>query len=256
MIYFSGCGEGAANKGPETGLEMETLVKDNPNVINWWENMRGEKSGCCDISSFLYTIGLDLFKNKYYTLITLATAVITLPHNVVPTFIPDHIKWIGGTVFQATMSLAFIGAANTISRLFMWKFSKNEVVRSIDILTISSLLSGAGLVCTVFLYEYWMYIILCIIYGVTRGVYSIYYSLILIGIVGKERVHHGYGVSMTIKGIVLLVGMSSLGAVADTTYNAWGYNVVFISLGSCEILAAFILIALRILYHNAETDCP
>ncbi len=69
---------------------------------------------------------------------------------------------------------------------------------------------------------------------------------------GKERSHHGYGVAMTIQGIVLLVGMSSFGAVTDATYRVWGYNVVFILNGGCEIVAGFILIILRILYHTAH----
>ncbi len=81
---------------------------------------------------------------------------------------------------------------------------------------------------------------------------TIYYSLILIGIVGKERAHHGYGVCLTIKGVVILAGMSSFGALTDFTYSAWGYNIVFLCLGSCEIIAAFILIALNILYRNDE----
>ena len=168
------------------------------------------------------------------------------------TVIPDHIKWTGGTEWQATSSLVIIGAANTISRLFIWTLSKDEVYRSIDVLTISSLLSGTGLVCTLFLYQYWMYVILCVLYGITRGVYIIYYSLILIQIIGKDRAHHAFGVGMTVKGIIVLIAMSSVGAITDATYHTWGYNVVFLSLGGCEIVAGFILIALRVLHQNVE----
>ncbi len=57
-------------------------------------------SKCCDRHSFLYTIGLDLFTNRYYTLLTVANTLITLPHNIVPTILPDHIKWNGGKKYQ------------------------------------------------------------------------------------------------------------------------------------------------------------
>ena len=99
-----------------------------------------------------------------------------------------------------------------------------------------------------------MYVILCLLFGITRGVYIICYALLLIRLVGKERSHHGYGVAMTIQGIVLLIAMSSFGAVTDATYKEWGYNVVFILNGCCEIVAGFVLIILRILYHMAHKE--
>ncbi len=232
--------------------EFEIPIKSEDD-FNSESNMPDKKHHSCywHITSIFYTTGLDLFKNKYYTLLVLATTFISLPHNMVPTIIPDHIKWTGWTEFQATSSLMIIGAANTLSRLFFWKISKDDVIRSIDILTVSSLLSGTGLACTLFLHEYWMYVILCIVYGITRGVYMIYYSLLLIQIVGKDRGHHGYGVCSTIKGIVILITMSSFGVVTDLTYHVWGYNIVFLSLGSCEIVACFILIGMRMLYCNS-----
>ncbi len=228
------------------------IAKNYSNLSSDHDMMPKNKDNfcCCDIASISYTTGLDLFNNKYYTMLIVATAFIILPHNVVPTIIPDHMKWTGATEIQVTSSLVIIGVANTVSRLFFWKFSKDEVLHTIDILTISSLLSGTGLVCTLFLYEYWMYVIFCILFGITRGVFMIYQSLLLIQIVGKERAHHGYGVSLTVRGIIVLIGMSSVGAVTDATYNKWWYNVVFLSLGGCEIVAGFILIALRILYRN------
>ena len=216
------------------------------------DNPTGRKNhiDCCNITSLAYTIGLDLFKNKYYALVVLATSFIVLPHNIVPTIMPDHIKWTGGTEIQAMYSLTIIGAANTVSRLFFWKFSDDKVYHSADILAASSLLSGVGLVCTLFLDQYWMYVILCILYGITRGVYMIYYSLLLIQIVGKERSHQGYGLNSTLRGMIVLIATPSFGAVTDVTYNAWGYNIVFLSLGSCEIVAGFILIGLRMLYRK------
>ncbi len=163
---------------------------DNLEPVDIGKDMTPSKkqnSSCQNTASFFYTSGLDLFTNKYYTILILATTFISIPHHVFHTVIPDHIKWTGGTEWQATSSLVIIGAANAISRLSIWKLSNDEIYRSIDVLTISSLLSGTGLVCTLFLYEYWMYIILCVLYGFTRGVYMIYYGLLLIQIVGKGK---------------------------------------------------------------------
>ncbi len=212
-------------------------------------NENNQKS--CKTSSLLHAVGLDLFANKYFTLLTVATSLITIPHNVIPTIIPDHINLMGGTTVQATNTLVIIGIANTVSRLFVWNFSKKEVLHSVDVLVISSLLSGIGLVSTLFLQEYWMYVILCVLFGLTRGVYIIYYYILLLQLMEKERRHHAYGIAMTIQGIILVIAMSSFGALTDATYKEWGYGVVFVVNGSCEIVAGCILIVIRILYQMA-----
>ncbi len=226
-------------------------VKTEHSVKNTEAGKENRQMGC-NISSLLYTVGLDLFTNKYFTLLTLAASLITIPHNVVPTVMPDNIKMMGGTTVQATSSLVIIGIANTVSRLFVWNFSKDDVLHSVNILAISSFLSGIGLVCTIFLQEYWMYVILCVLFGLTRGVYIIYYYILLLQLIEQERRHHAYGIAMTTAGIILVIAMSSFGALTDATYKVWGYNVVFIINGSCEIAAGCILIVIRILHQSSS----
>ncbi len=75
--------------------EKQSLLKISNNVMDTKldEGLDHPNSNCCDRHSFLYTMGLDLFTNRYYTLLTVANTLITLPHNIVPTILPDHIKW-------------------------------------------------------------------------------------------------------------------------------------------------------------------
>ena len=84
-------------------LGGQPCIKDGEKQ-SYHKDIDGERdhhnSICCDRHSFLYTIGLDLFTNRYYTLLTVANTLITLPHNIVPTILPDHIKWNGGKKFQ------------------------------------------------------------------------------------------------------------------------------------------------------------
>ena len=142
-----------------------------------------------------------------------------------------------------------IGIANTFSRLCVWNLSKENVLLWMDILAISSLISGASLVSTVLYQTYWMYVALCILFGVTRGIYIIYIALLVMHIVGAERTHHGFGVKMTLVGILLLVAMPACGALAEATRHQWGYTIVFIVCGVSEIVAGLICIIMRIMYN-------
>ncbi len=212
----------------------------------------GDNSKYNRLRSCLYILGLDLFTDKYFTLLIITCLFICIPHNIVPTVLPDHMIWTGTSKAEATATLMVIGIANTCGRLCVWNLSKENALMWMDILAISSLISGASLACTVFYNEYWMYVVLCIIFGVTRAIYVIYFSLLLMHIVDTSRTHHAFGVSMTLAGIVLLVGMPALGALAESTHHQLGYMVVFISAGTCEIIAGLLCIIMRILYYRNQ----
>ncbi len=246
--------------------ELESLVANKPSPNND-DNMKSIENHCrpesydelteqqsngykgSKLAAFLYVLGLDLFKDKYFSVLVVVYLLILLPHHIVPTLMPDHIVWTGGSKAQATTTLVVIGIANTCSRLFVWNLSKENVLLWMDILAISSLVSGASLACTVLYTDYWMYIALCILFGLTRGIFVIYHSLLLIHIVGAGRSHHGFGVQLTAAGIMLLLGMPASGALAEATRHQWGYVIVFIVVGVCEIIAGLICILMRIRYH-------
>ncbi len=209
-----------------------------------------DNSKCNRLRSCLYMLGFDLFADKYFTILIIISLFICIPHNIVPTVLPDHMIWTGTSKAEATATLMVIGIANTCGRLCVWNLSKENALIWMDTLAISSLISGASLACTIFYKEYWMYVVLCILFGVTRAIFVIYFSLLLMHIVDTDRTHHAFGVSMTLAGIVLLCGMPALGALAEITHHQWGYTVVFISSGACEIIAGLLCIIMRILYYR------
>ncbi len=134
------------------------------------------ESGGNSFTSCLNILGLDLFYDKYFTLLIVFGLLNIVPHYFFPTVITDHVLWIGGSQLQADGTLMVIGLANTCSRLFVWNISRENVLIWMDVLAISSLISGASLACTVFYHKYWMYVILCVLFGVTRGILVIYYQ--------------------------------------------------------------------------------
>ncbi len=158
------------------------------------------------ICALSYDLGLDLLTNKFYALHVLACVFIVLPHNMPPVILPDHILWTGLSRNLAAASLVIIGVANTCSRFFAWNISKESPHHWFTTMALSSIISGVALACTFFYKTYWMYIIMCLVFGITRGIYVIHNALITVHLVGKERNHHAWGISLTIRGIALLIG--------------------------------------------------
>ncbi len=194
---------------------------------------------------FIKTTGVDLFRNKSFILAIITSALVILPHLVVPTILPDHVHSLGFDEQKADSTLIIIGAANALCRLLVWKLT-SDIDTNLNILALSSVLSGISIMCCVFYDSYWMYVAFSLVFGVTRGVFIIYFTLITLDIVGTDRSHHGFGIGLTCRGLAVLCGMPGFGALVDVTREKWGYNLVFMSLGSAEILAGLLFIVLKL----------
>ncbi len=191
------------------------------------------------------TTGLDLFLNKQFTLVIVSSALVILPHYVVPTILPDHVHSLGFTQQKADNTLTMMGAANSLCRFLIWKLT-SDFDTNLNILALTSVISGVSIICCVFYESYWMYVVFSLVFGSTRGVFFVYFILVTITIVGKERSHHGFGVGLTCRGLAVLCGMPGFGALADATRERWGYNLLFLSLGSAEIIAGLLFIVLKV----------
>ncbi len=199
------------------------------------------------------TTGLDLFMDKAFTLVIISSALVILPHLVVPTILPDHVYSLGFTEQKADNTLTIIGGANTLCRLFIWKLT-SDIDTNLNILALSSIISGVSITCCIFYDSYWMYVIFSLVFGVTRGVFAVYFTLVTITIVGKNRSHHGIGVGLTCRGLAVLCGMPGFGALADATRERWGYHLVFVCLGSAEIMAGLLFIVLKVVRKHRELE--
>ncbi len=192
-------------------------------------------------------LGLDLFNNKMYVSAVIASGFVTLPTHITPAVLPQHLLWTGASPQNAASVLVIIGIASICSRLLLGILSLEQETARLNILIISRILSGTSLICCLVYNTYWMYVIFSMLFGITSGILVIYFTLLMVHIVGKHRSHHGFGINYSIQGIVLLIGMPLFGALADRSFNAWGYNLVFIYLGAAEIISGLLFFIIRLL---------
>ena len=114
---------------------------------------------------------LELFKNRYFVILQFAHFLIIMSHHVIPTMLPEHIVLLGGTMQQGADTVVIIGAANTISRFLQGNTITDSPKLLMVTLAVSSLVSGASLLLSILFKDYWMYVCLSIIFGLTRGIY-------------------------------------------------------------------------------------
>ncbi len=222
--------------------ETQPLVQENQPSISHDQTP--------DQSSILITLGLDLFKNRQFTLGIISSVLIIIPHHVIPTVLPDYILWLRWSSQEATNTLVFMGLANMLSRLFIWDLTGQDPRSWLLILCISRIFSGISLLVACLFTQYWMFVLLCIVFGILRGLYVIFYYLLLIRIVGTKRTHHGVGIMYTAWGIGILIGLTGSGIIADISFENWGYIFVLIFVGGAEVVGGLIFLLMRILWKE------
>ncbi len=238
----------------EPSTELETVIESDQTELrdegaNQKDKSNGKRTRLQSVAEYF---GLDLFRNKSYALTAVASGFVTLPQQMTTTVLPEHILWTGGTRQQATNTLLFVGVSSLFFRLFLGRLSSENQKTRLNLLSISSIVSGTSLVGSLFYNTYWMYVIFSVLWGITKGILVVYFALFMVYVVGKERSHQGFGIAYTIKGTVLLIGMPAFGAVADGTFDTWGYNLVFLCLGVAEIIVGLIFLAIRLLFMDKK----
>ncbi len=194
--------------------------------------------------------GLELFKNGHFLLLMLANLLVIISHYVIPTMLPEHIVLLGGSSDQGASTIVIIGAANIFSRVVLWNIKTDNAKSLMAILSVSSIISGASLMLSIFYTKFWIYVCLCIIFGLTRGIYIINAVLLTVKIVGAENSHHAFGITFSVWGLGILIGLPSCGVLANITSALYQYSIVFMCVGSAEVLAGILFIIMYITWRE------
>ncbi len=250
----------------KSGTEQIPINKTEPDKVitesveQKYEQMSGHENGqssdrtASNKDSIFTTIGLDLFLDQQFLLANISAILIIMPHNVIPTIFPDHLLSLGYTSHQATNTVVYIGIANMLSRLVVWDAAGEDPRLWLFVLSVSSIFSGLSLLLTCLFTHYWMFVLLCIVFGILRGLYIIYMYLLLNTIVMKERIHHGVGIMYTSWGVGILIGLTVSGLIADVSPGPAHYVFVLVFVGAAEIVGGLILCLMRILWNGTVQD--
>ncbi len=221
-------------------IQSESECSDDP--------YKGNKS-----NSTVKGLGLDLLRNGHFAVLMVANFLIIISHYIIPIMLPEHIVLLGGSQQQGANMVVIIGGANIFSRLLLGNVKTETTKSMIAIVAVSSIISGGSLGISVFYTSYWMYACLCITFGLTRGIYIIYATLLTVRIVGKENSHHAFGVTFSVWGLAIVIGLPSCGVLAHVTWVEFQYRIVFMCVGIGEILAGVLFIMMYINAGNEST---
>ncbi|CAF0824295.1 unnamed protein product [Adineta steineri] len=197
-------------------------------------------------------IDLNLLKNTAFTLFTVSNFLASLGFNVIYNFADDlanDSKVIKGHRTYIVMS---IGLSNILGRVIIGYLGDRKWINRLLLFIITLIISGiATIIAPLCGSSVITHIGYASLFGFFSGGYVALTSIVLVDIVGKNKLSDAFGVLLLFIGIATAIGTPIVGAMRDafsdfTRPFLWPYLIF----GSCTVLSGVILFAIPFLQRK------
>lgn len=186
-------------------------------------------------------LDLALFKNPLFLLFIISNFLTSIGFNIPYVFIVSQAKSLSFTSTQAGMFLSVIGVANTIGRIILGYISDKPWVNRLYVYIACLTLCGVSLVASAFCTNFYTLAAAMAAYGFTIGAYVGLTSVILVDLLGLEKLTNAFGLVLLFQGFASLVGPPMGGALYD---HLGSYGPAFHLAGITIGISGLILLAI------------
>lgn len=160
-------------------------------------------------------LDFSLFTDVIFILFTISNFLTSIGFNIPYVFLVPRAKAMGLTTEEGSMLLSIVGIANTIGRIVLGYLSDKPWVNRLHIYNWSLTLCGIATMGCAFCNDFTSLAIYASVFGSTIGVYVGLTSVILVDLLGLEKLTNAFGLLLLFQGIASLVGPPLGGALYD-----------------------------------------
>lgn len=148
----------------------------------------------------------SLFKDVVFIVFTLSNFCTSIGFNVPYVYISSQATILGLSKEKASYLLAIIGIANTIGRIILGYISDKPWVNRLLVYNICLTMCGIATACSVFCNDFISLAVYAAVFGFTIGAYVGLTSVILVDLLGLERLTNAFGLLLLFQGVASLIG--------------------------------------------------
>lgn len=206
-------------------------------------------------SSFLSEIlhglqtGFDfqLLRNLHFLFFCFNICLFTSSHWTIPVFLPALSLEKGIKVMESALLISIIGISDLISRIVMGLFLDLKWVkpyRRFIFTTIIGLQVIMMFSCS-YAKRFWEFALVCVAYGSLSGGTIAQLSIIVVDLLGVEKLASSFGWTLCFQGIGILIGPPLAGQIRDAYKN---YSMVYSYAGGMMFAGLLFLLTSAVLY--------
>ncbi|XP_033325059.1 monocarboxylate transporter 5 [Megalopta genalis] len=224
----------------EDRLYVQESLKNLPNSMEYSKADAKILNGNCEeaVGNFHEILDISILKDPVFILFTFSNFCTSIGFNVPYVYVLPQAEEQGITKKDASYLLAIIGIANTMGRIVLGYISDKPWVNRLLIynlcLTICGLATILSTECTSFV----TFAIYTSIFGFTSGAYVGLTSVLLIDLLGLERLTNAFGLLLLFQGFASLLGPPIAGCLYDVLKS---YDPGFYTAGAMITISGLIL---------------
>lgn len=212
-IFFSG----SIERIPDL-YTVSPIKKLNSDIIE--EEVDDAPRGCCDGNTaqiFKEMVDISLLKSPTFILMCLAGFLTFMGFFVPFVYLSDFARSVGVEKDQAAFLLSIIGIANTVGRVFCGWVTDLPQVKAIYINNGSLLIAGGTTIALPFMTIYGVQVAYSLIFGLAIACFVSLRSIVLVELLGLEKLTNSFGLTLLFQGSASLVGAPLAGWLYDQT---------------------------------------
>jgi MFS family permease len=222
---------------------------------------RGEEKAkicCCNVSEknarvFRQMVDISLFRDPIFLMYAVSNFFTSIGFNVPYVYTVDRARGWGIDEKEAAFLLSIIGIANTLGRLFLGWLSDQRFINRLYLYNSCLVLCGISMGLSSFMTTYNWQIVYCAIFGVTSGAYVGLTSVVLVDLLGLDKLTNAFGLLLMFQGIASVIGPPFTGALYDTLGD---YDAGFYFAGTMIFISGAMLFAIPVLQRKLERKKP
>jgi len=195
----------------------------------------------------------SLFKDPIFMMYAASNFLTSIGFNVPYVFTVDRAREWDMTRDQAAFLLSTIGIANTLARLCLGWLSDRSWINRLYLYNTCLIICGVSMGLSVFMSTYQTQIVYCAIFGATSGAYVGLTSVVLVDLLGLDKLTNAFGLLLMFQGIASVIGPPIIGALKDWIGD---YDAGFYFAGTMIFLSGAMLFAIPSIQRALKNKKP
>ncbi|XP_030755202.1 monocarboxylate transporter 12 [Sitophilus oryzae] len=183
-------------------------------------------------------LDFSLFKDPIFILFSASNLLTSIGFNIPYVYLVPKAKEMKMSIETAGMLISIIGGANTIGRIILGYISDKPWINRLQIYNWSLTICGAATFFSAFCESFYSLAVYSAVFGFTIGAYVGLTSVILVDLLGLDKLTNAFGLLLLFQGIASLVGPPIAGSLFDRTGS---YDPAFYLAGVSVCLSGLIL---------------
>ncbi|XP_049531142.1 monocarboxylate transporter 12 isoform X1 [Anopheles darlingi] len=230
-VQGDGCSNGRLVPGRTVGSGRSSVVGGRAASPT---NQEERCLGCIPCSretcdTFREMMNFSILKDPVFIVFTVSNFLTSVGFNVPYVYLTEQALATGIDTKQASYLLGIIGIANTLGRIVLGYLSDKTWVNRLAVYNISLSVCGVATALSVLCYNFETLAVYSGIFGFTIGAYVGLTSVILVDLLGLEKLTNAFGLLLLFQGIASLIGPPIAGWLYDYTLS---YGPGFVMAGT------------------------